>query len=151
MNKMQSSSLNKVINSLLLVTVCKRCRWQYNSEIFAEKYVNVAKRFHYVEDKIRRKDAERLTAEKTILETLEKLNSGQEKIQKMAKSNEDSMKQMKDSRITEQETETKFKETLKRYFKVEAQLLKVRFKLRWIFRSMSFPISFPIRLSIHTF
>ena len=100
---------------------------KYNLEIFAEKYVNVAKRFHYVEDKIRRKDAERLTAEKTILETLEKLNTGQEKIQKMAKSNEDSMKEMKDSRITEQENETKFKETLKRYFKVEAQLLKVSF------------------------
>ena len=68
-----------------------------------------------------------MTAEKTILETLEKLNTGQEKIQKMAKSNEDSMKEMKDSRITEQENETKFKETLKRYFKVEAQLLKVSF------------------------
>ena len=109
---------------------------KYNLEIFAEKYVNVAKRFHYVEDKIRRKDAERLTAEKTILETLEKLNTGQEKIQKMVKSNEDSMNEIKESKITEQENETKFKETLKRYFKVEAQLLKVRFKLRWIFHSM---------------
>ena len=96
-----------------------------NSEIFGEKYVNVAKRFHYVEDKIRRKDAERLTAEKTILETLEKMNDSQEKIQKMVKSNEDTMKEFQELKISEQETETKFKETLKRFFKVEAQLLKV--------------------------
>lgn len=93
-------------------------------EIFGEKYVNVAKRFHYVEDKIRRKDAERLTAEKTILETLEKMNDSHEKIQKMVKSNEDAMKEFKELKISEQETETKFKETLKRFFKVEAQLLK---------------------------
>ena len=86
--------------------------------------MNVAKRFHYVEDKIRRKDAERLTAEKTILETLEKMNDSQEKIQKMVKSNEDSLKEFKELKISEQETETKFKDTLKRFFKVEAQLLK---------------------------
>jgi len=97
------------------------------SEIFGEKYVNVAKRFHYVEDKIRRKDAERLTAEKTILETLEKMNDSHEKIQKMVKSNEDTMKEFKELKISEQETETKFKETLKRFFKVEAQLLKASF------------------------
>ena len=86
--------------------------------------MNVAKRFHYVEDKIRRKDAERLTAEKTILETLEKMNDSQEKIQKMVKSNEDAMKEIKELKISEQETEKKFKDTLKRFFKVEAQLLK---------------------------
>ena len=66
-----------------------------------------------------------MTAEKTILETLEKMNDSQEKIQKMVKSNEDTMKEFQELKISEQETETKFKETLKRFFKVEAQLLKV--------------------------
>ena len=62
------------------------------------------------------------------------MNASQEKIQKMSQSNEDAMKEMKDLRITEQETEKKFKETLKRFFKVEAQLLKVTFKLRWLIK-----------------
>jgi len=38
-----------------------------------EKYVNVAKRFHYIEDKMKRRDVDRLTTEKSILTTLEKL------------------------------------------------------------------------------
>ena len=55
------------------------------------------------------------------------MNDSHEKIQKMVKSNEDTMKEFKELKISEQETETKFKETLKRFFKVEAQLLKASF------------------------
>jgi len=43
--------------------------------LIQEKYVNVAKRFHYVEDKIKRRDIDRLNTEKNLLSTLEKLQS----------------------------------------------------------------------------
>lgn len=52
----------------------KYVNWpKYNFSL--EKYVNVAKRFHYVEDKIKRRDIDRLNTEKNLLSTLEKLQS----------------------------------------------------------------------------
>ena len=38
-----------------------------------EKYVNVAKRFHYLEDKMKRREVDRLTSEQNILTALERL------------------------------------------------------------------------------
>ena len=40
---------------------------------FSEKYVNVAKRFHYIEDKMKRRDTERFNTEKHFITSLEKL------------------------------------------------------------------------------
>ena len=59
--------LVNLIQGLILLSMSK-----FN--IFVkEKYVNVAKRFHYVEDKIKRRDIDRLNTEKNLLSSLEKL------------------------------------------------------------------------------
>ena len=61
----------KMVNNIYI----RNMSTEQKNNFSLEKYVNVAKRFHYVEDKIKRRDIDRLNTEKNLLSTLEKLQS----------------------------------------------------------------------------
>jgi len=71
--------------------------------LIQEKYVNVAKRFHYVEDKIKRRDIDRLNTEKNLLSTLEKLQSNLKEKEERINHLEEALTNCEIARLTSEE------------------------------------------------
>ena len=92
-----------------------------------EKYQRVCERFHYVEGKIQRRDDARLTTEKTILSTLEKLQVGLTKLDVSNKKNAEDNKALSDRVDGWISGETSFKESMKRYFQEGVSLSVIQF------------------------
>ncbi|CAG5087570.1 Oidioi.mRNA.OKI2018_I69.PAR.g11574.t1.cds [Oikopleura dioica] len=71
--------------------------------LIQEKYVNVAKRFHYVEDKIKRRDIDRLNTEKNLLSSLEKLQSNLKEKDEKINQLEEALTNCEIARLTSEE------------------------------------------------
>ena len=98
---------------------------QPRKDTFKEKYVNIAKRFHYVEDKIRRRDAERLATEATILSSLEKLQENLVKVQKTSNSKSEIFSKLETKMDKTQVCFDEFKEIVSKYINIEYKSRRV--------------------------
>jgi len=94
---------------------------------FNEKYVNVAKRFYQVEEKLRRRESDREKNDQRLRLTLEKLEQAQKALENTCRQNEKMMDQLEQARKEQTpSSDAKIKNSLRTFFRVDAEIQAMR-------------------------